>query len=116
MKRASSQPTLSAAQRAKLDGLDLVTNPNPNPYPEPNPDPDPDPDPNPNPNPNRNPNRNPNPNPHPNQVLRYLPGEHYTAHHDFFDPGEYGGERREQGYAHNRFATIFFYLNEVRPG
>ena len=48
-------------------------------------------------------------------MLRYLPGEHYTAHHDFFDPGEYGGERREQGYAHNRFATIFFYLNEVRP-
>ena len=47
------------------------------------------------------------------QVLRYLPGEHYTAHHDFFDPGEYGGERREQGHAHNRFATIFFYLNEV---
>lgn len=50
------------------------------------------------------------------QVLRYHPGEHYTAHHDFFDPGEYGGERREQGYAHNRFATIFFYLNEVEAG
>lgn len=50
------------------------------------------------------------------QVLRYLPGEHYTAHHDFFDPGEYGGERREQGYAHNRFATVFFYLNQVEAG
>ena len=49
-------------------------------------------------------------------MLRYLPGEHYTAHHDFFDPGEYTGDNRERGYATNRFATIFFYLNEVEAG
>ena len=24
------------------------------------------------------------------QVLRYLPSQHYAAHHDFFDPGDYG--------------------------
>ena len=50
------------------------------------------------------------------QVLRYMPHEHYTAHHDFFDPGEYAGRDREGGYATNRFATVFFYLNEVAAG
>ena len=50
------------------------------------------------------------------QVLRYMPYEHYTAHHDFFDPGEYSGRDREGGYAHNRLATIFFYLNEPAAG
>ena len=50
------------------------------------------------------------------QVLRYMPWEHYTAHHDFFDPGEYTGRDREGGYARNRLATVFFYLNEVEEG
>lgn len=50
------------------------------------------------------------------QVLRYQPWEHYTAHHDFFDPGEYAGRDRELGYARNRLATVFFYLNEPAAG
>ena len=45
-----------------------------------------------------------------------MPYEHYTAHHDFFDPGEYTGRERESGYATNRLATIFFYLNEPTSG
>lgn len=50
------------------------------------------------------------------QVLRYRPYEHYTAHHDFFDPGEYAERDREAGYARNRLATVFFYLNEPESG
>jgi len=50
------------------------------------------------------------------QVLRYLPNEHYTAHHDFFDPGEYSGRDRESGYASNRLLTVFFYLSEPEEG
>ena len=56
------------------------------------------------------------------QVLRYLPNQHYAAHHDFFDPGDYagsrghGGGRKEQGLASNRMATVFFYLNDVPSG
>ena len=50
------------------------------------------------------------------QVLRYNPHEHYTAHHDFFDPGDYRGRNRESGYARNRLATVFFYLNEPSAG
>ena len=49
-------------------------------------------------------------------MLRYEPWEHYTAHHDFFDPGEYSGRDRERGYAYNRYATVFFYLNEPDSG
>jgi hypothetical protein len=41
------------------------------------------------PNPNRNPNHNPNPNPNPNQVVRYMPGQKYGAHRDFFNPNDY---------------------------
>jgi prolyl 4-hydroxylase len=54
------------------------------------------------------------------QVLRYLPSQHYAAHHDFFDPADYGSSsgssRKEQGLAQNRLATVFFYLNDVPRG
>ena len=55
------------------------------------------------------------------QVLRYLPGQHYYAHHDFFDPSDYGSSatgssRKERGLAENRLATVFFYLDDVAQG
>jgi len=51
------------------------------------------------------------------QVLRYNHMEHYSAHHDFFDPGDYTGRDREGGYASNRMTTVFFYLNQpIRGG
>ena len=54
------------------------------------------------------------------QVLRYFESQHYSAHHDFFDPGDYGGaigsSSRERGLASNRLATVFFYLNDVEEG
>ena len=31
-------------------------------------------------------------------------------------PGEYSGRERESGYAKNRLATVFFYLNNVSKG
>ena len=49
-------------------------------------------------------------------MLRYLPQQHYAAHHDFFDPGDYSASGRARGLANNRFATVFFYLNEVDAG
>ena len=54
------------------------------------------------------------------QVLRYLTNQHYAAHHDFFDPGDYGAGAgsysKERGLASNRLATDFFYLNDVEVG
>ena len=43
--------------------------------------------------------------------------EHYSAHHDFFDPAAYASSPDmlasvEHG-ARNRLATVFFYLNNV---
>jgi len=49
-------------------------------------------------------------------VLRYLPTQHYSAHHDFFDPSDYGSRSKESGLASNRLATVFFYLNDVAAG
>jgi len=51
------------------------------------------------------------------QVLRYNHMEHYSAHHDFFDPAAYASNAEmlasvEHG-AKNRLATVFFYLNNV---
>jgi prolyl 4-hydroxylase len=52
------------------------------------------------------------------QVLRYQPTQHYSAHHDFFDPGDYsrGGLSRQRGFASNRLTTVFLYLNDVAAG
>lgn len=52
------------------------------------------------------------------QVLRYQPTQHYSAHHDFFDPGDYsrGGLSRQSGFASNRLTTVFLYLNDVASG
>jgi len=51
------------------------------------------------------------------QVLKYNQFEHYSAHHDFFDPAAYATNPEmlasvEHG-AKNRLATVFFYLNNV---
>jgi len=51
------------------------------------------------------------------QVLMYNHMEHYSAHHDFFDPAAYASNPEmlasvEHG-AKNRLATVFFYLNNV---
>ena len=48
---------------------------------------------------------------------RYNHMEHYSAHHDFFDPAAYASSPDmlasvEHG-ARNRLATVFFYLNNV---
>ena len=53
----------------------------------------------------------------PPQVLMYNHMEHYSAHHDFFDPAAYATNAEmlasvEHG-AKNRLATVFFYLNNV---
>ena len=52
------------------------------------------------------------------QVLKYLPTQHYSAHHDFFDPGDYsrGGSSHQNGFASNRLTTVFLYLNDVAAG
>ena len=54
------------------------------------------------------------------QVLRYAHLEHYSAHHDFFNPKEYANNphmlRETEGGARNRLATVFFYLNNVSHG
>mgnify|MGYP002883495334 CR=1 FL=1 len=54
------------------------------------------------------------------QVLRYEHMEHYSAHHDFFNPKEYANNpqmlREVEGGARNRLATVFFYLNNVSQG
>jgi len=54
------------------------------------------------------------------QVLRYEHMEHYSAHHDYFDPRDYAKDPRMQsetrGGAKNRLATVFFYLSDVAEG
>ena len=54
------------------------------------------------------------------QVLRYEHMEHYSAHHDYFDPAAYASnqgmlESVEHG-ARNRLMTVFFYLTNVSKG
>jgi len=51
------------------------------------------------------------------QVLKYNHLEHYSAHHDYFDPAAYASNQQmlrsvEHG-AKNRLATVFFYLNSL---
>ena len=54
------------------------------------------------------------------QVLRYQNGEHYHAHHDFFDPKDYANDpywsSLAAGGARNRMATLFMYLSDVEAG
>jgi len=53
------------------------------------------------------------------QVLRYEYGEHYHAHHDFFDPKDYANSpqwSRLVSQGRNRLATVFFYLTNVEAG
>lgn len=54
------------------------------------------------------------------QVLRYNLKEHYSAHHDFFDPQDYASDAGTldmiQNGAMNRMATVFFYLTNVTRG
>lgn len=51
----------------------------------------------------------------PLQVLRYLPGERYLPHHDWFDPKDPGSEQvLHQGG--QRIATVLIYLNEPSAG
>ncbi|CAK0811076.1 unnamed protein product [Prorocentrum cordatum] len=56
------------------------------------------------------------------QVLRYNQMEHYSAHHDFFDPADYANNKNIcimnmiQNGATNRMATVFFYLTNVTRG
>lgn len=54
------------------------------------------------------------------QVLKYQYMEHYSAHHDFFDPSAYAQNPEmlalvENG-AKNRLATVFFYFSNVSRG
>ena len=44
------------------------------------------------------------------QVLRYLPGESYAPHHDYFDPHRYGPSQS------NRAATMLLFLSNVTRG
>eukprot|EP00755_Sulcionema_specki_P024379 Sspe_Gene.14876::Locus_5164_Transcript_2_4_Confidence_0.333_Length_3336::g.14876::m.14876/K00472/P4HA; prolyl 4-hydroxylase len=46
----------------------------------------------------------------PLQVLRYLPGQRYEAHHDYFDPMFYGDT------GSNRAVTLLAFLNDVPRG
>lgn len=48
------------------------------------------------------------------QVLHYAKGQHYHAHHDYFDPEIYRGFIKAPGA--NRFITIFFFLSDVEEG
>jgi len=48
------------------------------------------------------------------QVLNYEEGQHYYAHHDFFDPQMYPSMKFVKGV--NRFITIFFYLESTTEG
>ena len=45
------------------------------------------------------------------QVLRYMPGQFYRAHPDYFAPGSEHLKRGGQ-----RFATLLFWLNDVKSG
>jgi len=54
------------------------------------------------------------------QLLRYDVDEHYSAHHDFFNPFDYardeGVQAMTQRGASNRLATVFMYLSDVEEG
>ena len=51
------------------------------------------------------------------QVLHYSKGQHYWAHHDYFDLSSYGEETGGLfANGHNRFITVIFFLNTVRDG
>lgn len=48
-------------------------------------------------------------------MLRYDPNQHYDAHRDYWDPREFPQKSRwtsRDGYWHNRFATVLWYLSE----
>ena len=47
------------------------------------------------------------------QVVRYEPGQHYTHHHDFWDPREYANSAAEFHWGHfNRLATVLWYMSD----
>lgn len=54
------------------------------------------------------------------QVLRYLEGQHYGAHLDYWDPRYYKSDPRflEQifGGHHNRLVTVLWYMSDVEEG
>ena len=54
------------------------------------------------------------------QVLRYNFDEHYSSHHDYFNPADYSNDRgvmsTTQNGAKNRLATVFMYLSDVEEG
>jgi len=55
------------------------------------------------------------------QVLRYMPGQRYVSHVDFFRPENYVNQpdfhaRTLKRGAANRFATVFMYLNDASGG
>eukprot|EP00911_Craspedida_sp_UC1_P000827 UC1_evm1s635 len=54
------------------------------------------------------------------QILLYGPNGFYSAHHDYFNPGEYANNPSMMsliaGGRRNRMATVFFYLSNVTRG
>jgi hypothetical protein len=56
----------------------------------------------------------------PLQVLRYLPGQKYDAHHDYFDPELYKGQpemlKMVEGGERNRLATLLWYMAAPEEG
>jgi hypothetical protein len=54
------------------------------------------------------------------QVLRYLPGQKYDAHHDYFDPELYKGQpemlKMVEGGERNRLATLLWYMAAPEEG
>ncbi|MDE3154976.1 MAG: 2OG-Fe(II) oxygenase [Acidobacteriota bacterium] len=49
------------------------------------------------------------------QVIRYLPGQEYQAHFDFFDP-DLPGSRVVAEHGGQRVLTMIMYLNDVEAG
>ena len=49
------------------------------------------------------------------QVLRYMPGEEYKPHNDYFDPNTEGGAAHLGGSG-NRIGTLLIYLSDVYEG
>lgn len=49
------------------------------------------------------------------QVLRYMPGQEYKAHNDYFDPNTEGG-LSHLGGSGNRIGTLLIYLSDVYEG
>jgi prolyl 4-hydroxylase len=48
------------------------------------------------------------------QVVKYVHGQYYKEHHDFFDPA-FDGENGQLSRGGQRLVTIFVYLNTVAP-